>query len=127
MTTTVTTSEILSMASAEMRGLDRLVGEREVAGGASGVVRYEWMAGGHFLLQHVALAHGDEAETGLEVIGHLHPFGGGQSEHLHSRYYGSGGNTLDYVYEMDGDELTIWAGGVASPAYAGGSTRWATS
>ncbi len=38
-----------------------------------------------------------------------------------SRFYDSMGNTLDYVYELDGDLLTIWAGAKDSPAYFRGS------
>ena len=33
------------------------------------------------------------------------------------RYYDNQGNTLDYVYELDRDVLTIWAGEQGSPAY----------
>jgi uncharacterized membrane protein len=41
--------------SDKVRALDRLVGDRRVTGGAEGTVRYEWMAGGYFLIQHVEL------------------------------------------------------------------------
>jgi hypothetical protein len=34
-----------------------------------------------------------------------------------ARAYDSVGNTLDYVYEMDGDTLTIWGGERGSPAF----------
>ena len=101
-----------------MKQLDRLVGTWEVAGGAVGTVRYEWMEGGSFLLQHVDL--GDEAR-GLEVIGHEKPFLGGRSEDVKSRFYGHTGDTLDYVYEPDGDTLTIWGGHKGSPAYFRGT------
>lgn len=104
-----------------MRALDRLVGTWDVTGGAQGTVTYEWMDGGHFLLQHVALGSGDDANTGLEVIGHLHPLMGEPSEHVHSRFYGSDGATLDYVYELDGDDLTIWGDEIGSPAAFRGS------
>jgi hypothetical protein len=57
------------------------------------------------------------ADDGLEVIGHLRPFGEPPSEEICSRYYDSDGNTLDYVYELSGDTLTIWAGGKGSPAH----------
>ena len=107
--------------SAKLRALDRLVGSWQVTGGATGFVTYEWMAGGFFLLQHVELGSDGHVESGLEVIGHLHPFMGEPSEHVHSRYYGGGGSTLDYVYELEGDELTIWAGEVGSPAYYRGT------
>ena len=103
--------------SAAVSALDRLVGEWTVTGGAEGIVRYEWMPGRHFLLQHVELEQFGEQITGLEVIGHLKPFGEPAGTDLASRFYDSLGNTLDYTYEIDGDTLTIWAGPVGSPAY----------
>lgn len=99
-----------------MDRLGRLVGRWEVTGEATGTVTYEWLDGRQFLLQHVELGHGENLNTGLEVIGHLQPLMGERSEHVHSRFYGSDGATLDYVYELDGDDLTIWAGEVGSPA-----------
>ena len=54
---------------------------------------------------------------GAEVIGHLRPFGESASDEVHSRFYDSTGNTLDHVYELDGDTLRIWAGEKGSPAY----------
>lgn len=97
--------------------LDRLVGDWTVTGGAEGFVRYEWMPGRFFLLQHVELEQFGESITGLEVIGQLHPFGEPVGPNVVSRFYDSMGNTLDYVYELDGDVLTIWAGAKGSPAY----------
>lgn len=103
--------------SADVAALDRLVGEWTVTGGVEGVVRYEWMPGRHFLLQHVEIAQFGEQITGLEVIGHLRPFGRPAGSDLASRFYDSLGNTLDYTYELDGDTLTIWGGPKGSPAY----------
>jgi hypothetical protein len=37
-----------------------------------------------------------------------------------SRFYDNIGNTLDYVYELEGDTLTIWGGEKGSPAYSKG-------
>ena len=96
---------------------DRLVGTWEVSGGVQGQVRYEWMEGGFFLMQHVDL--GDN--KGLEIIGHLRPFGEAPSPDIKSRYYGSMGETYDYVYELEGDTLTIWGGEKGSPAYYRGT------
>lgn len=103
--------------SEALRALDRLVGTWEVSGGVQGTVRFEWMEGGFFLLQHVDLVHDGRPVRGLEVIGHEHPFGGEPSADVKSRFYDVEGNTLDYVYEIDGDTLTIWGGERGSPAY----------
>jgi hypothetical protein len=99
----------------------RLAGAWRVSGGAEGTVRYEWMDGGFFLIQHVELEQYGQQTKGIEVIGHLRPFGQPPSQAIHSRYYDSSGNTLDYVYELDGDTLTIWAGEKGSPAYYQGA------
>jgi hypothetical protein len=111
----------MSNPSEQLRALDRLVGRWRLTGGATGTVTYEWGVGESFLFQHVDLVHDGHHVTGLEVIGHLQPFGGERSEDVHSRYYGSEGSTFDYVYELDGDVLTIWAGEKGSPAYFRGT------
>ena len=103
--------------SAGLRALERLVGTWRVTGGAEGEVTYEWMKGGYFLLQRVRLDQFGQEITGLEVIGNLHPFGEPVGEDVVSRFYDSLGNTLDYVYDITGDTLTIWAGVKGSPAY----------
>lgn len=107
--------------SPELRALDRLVGTWKVTGGAEGTVRYEWMPGGFFLLQHVDLEQFGESITGMEVIGNLRPFGEPPGKDVVSRFYDSTGNTLDYTYELTGDTLTIWAGAKGSPAYFRGT------
>jgi len=105
-----------SAPSAALQALDRLVGTWRVTGGAAGTVTYEWLEGGHFLLQHVDLEQDGQPIRGLEVIGHLRPDGQDPSADVHSRYYDSTGATLDYVYEVHGDTLHIWMGGKGSPA-----------
>ncbi|MGW4499913.1 hypothetical protein ACWENR_15040 [Micromonospora sp. NPDC004336] len=107
--------------SAELKALDRLVGTWAVTGGAEGTVTYEWMEGGFFLLQRVALTQFGQPVTGLEVIGNLRPFGEPVGADVVSRFYDSTGNTLDYVYELTGDTLTIWGGAKGSPAYYRGT------
>jgi hypothetical protein len=42
-----------------------------VTGGAEGTVRFEWMQGGFFLVQHVELEQYGQRISGIEVIGHL--------------------------------------------------------
>lgn len=105
----------------DLRTLDRLIGTWKVTGGAEGEVTYEWMEGGFFLVQYVELEQYGQKIKGLEIIGHLQPFGEEPSEDIKSRYYDSIGNTLDYVYELDGNTLTIWAGEKGSPAYYRGT------
>lgn len=103
--------------AADMKALGRLLGTWQVSGGAAGTVTYEWMEGQFFLLQHVDLEQYGQTTTGLEVIGHLQPFGEEPSQNIKSRYYDSMGNTLDYVYELQGDTLTIWGGEKGSPVH----------
>ncbi|HSJ45126.1 MAG TPA: hypothetical protein VK923_10645 [Euzebyales bacterium] len=107
--------------SPDLRGLERLLGTWQVTGGAQGTVTYEWLDGGFFLLQHVDLEQYGQRVTGIEVIGRLQPFGEEQTDDIWSRYYDSMGNTFDYVYELDGDTLTIWGGERGSPAYFRGT------
>jgi hypothetical protein len=101
----------------DVQALGRLVGTWTISGGATGRATYEWLEGGFFLLQHVELEQYGQRIKGLEVIGHEQPFGGEPSPDIKSRFYDNLGNTLDYVYELEGDTLTIWGGERGSPAY----------
>ena len=107
--------------SPDLKRLDRLVSTWEVAGGAQGRVRFEWMEGGFFLIQHVDLEQYGQKIKGIEIIGHERPFGAEPSEEIKSRFYDNMGNTLDYVYELEGDTLTIWGREKGSPAYSKGT------
>jgi hypothetical protein len=92
--------------------LDRLVGTWNVSGpDHSGQVSYEWMEGGHFLVQHVDLVQDGQRNKGVEYIGYDQPSGT-----LRSHYFGSHGDVLEYVYEITDDTLTIWFGQAGSPA-----------
>jgi hypothetical protein len=102
----------------DLKSLNRLVGRWRISGEAEGEVRYEWLEGGFFLLQHVDLG----GNQGLEIIGHEQKYGEAPSQEITSRYYGNNdGSTLDYVYELEGDSLTIWFGERGSPAYYKGT------
>ncbi|MGW0587332.1 hypothetical protein [Streptosporangium sp. NPDC002607] len=101
-----------------MTELDRLTGTWKVSGEATGQVTYSWLVGRHFLKQEVDLQHAGRHITGIEIIGREKPFGAEEAgEDITSRFYGSQGETLDYVYEINGDTLTIWGGEKGSPAY----------
>ncbi|MFE3446399.1 hypothetical protein ACFXNW_25510 [Nocardia sp. NPDC059180] len=110
-----------SQPSTEVKALERLIGTWKVTGGAEGTVRYEWMFGRFFLIQHIDLTQFGEPVVGMEVIGNLRPFGEPTGTDVMSRYYDSLGNTFDYVYELVGDKLTIWGGVKGSPAYYEGA------
>jgi hypothetical protein len=87
---------------------DALVGTWKLRGGAEGVIRYEWIEGGRFLIQHVDLTALGKQIKGIEVIGHLHRIGEPPSQDVWTRFYSAlDGLTLDYVYELHGNELTI--------------------
>jgi len=101
----------------DLKSLDRLVGTWKMSGDTEGHVTYEWMEGGFFLIQHVDLDQGGQKTKGIEIIGHLRPYGEEPSKEIKSRYYDSKGDTLDYVYDVSGDTLMIWFGEKGSPAY----------
>jgi hypothetical protein len=109
-------------SDAGLRALDRLAGAWRISGDAEGQVRWEWTEGRRFLLQHIDIVQGGRTIKGLEVIGHLHPFDGERSADIHSRVYSLlDGLTLDYVYECEGDTLTIWGGEKGSPVHYRGT------
>jgi hypothetical protein len=102
----------------QLASLDRLVGSWQVTGDAQGVIRYRWLDGHFFLIQDIDLILGDHHIKGMEVIGRDRPFGAEKpGEDIRSRVYDQEGNTLDYVYELTGDTLTIWGGQKGSPSF----------
>ena len=104
--------------NADLNGLQKLIGTWKQSGGVNGEISYEWMDGGFFLMQCVDLEQYGQPIKGVEIIGHLQPFGEAPSDEIRSRFYSSlDGMTLDYVYEVEGDTLTIWGGEKGSPAY----------
>lgn len=107
--------------AADLKSLEPLVGTWTLSGDTSGQMTYQWMEGGFFLLQHLDMVHGSNHIKGLEVIGHLRPFGEEASQDIKSRFYSSTGDTLDYVYELSDDTLMIWGGEKGSPAYFKGT------
>ena len=107
-----------NVADKELAALDRLVGAWQVTGGAEGTISYRWLEGGYFLVQDFDLKHEGYPVKGIEVIGRERLFGAGApGEDITSRVYDNQGNTLDYVYELEGATLTVWGGEKDSPAY----------
>lgn len=106
----------------QVKALERLIGSWRVSGGAEGTVTYRRLEGGFFLIQDIDLEHDGRRIIGFEVIGREKPFGADKAgEDIKSRVYDTLGNTLDYVYELEGDTLTIWGGEKGSPAYYKGT------
>lgn len=107
----------------DLKTLERLIGTWKVfdpsgSGAIEGRVTYAWVEGGFFLTQQVEFVQSGRTIKGLEIIGHEQTFGQEPSEEIKSRYYDYfSGQTLDYVYELEGDTLTIWGGAKGSPAY----------
>jgi len=90
-----------------VQALDRLAGTWQISGDATGTVTYRWLPGGFFLLQEGELVLFGHKNSFTEIIGRHRPFRGEPSAEIHSCAYTSEGDTLDYVYELDGDTLTI--------------------
>lgn len=108
--------------NADLKSLEKLVGTWNLSGGATGTIRFEWMEGGFFLVQHVDLEHAGNRHRGIEIIGHEQKFGHAPSPEIKSRYYDyKDGTTFDYVYEVEGDTLMIWAGEKNSAVYCKGT------
>ncbi len=105
----------------DLRALDRLVGEWEWSGDyVRGTSTYEWMEDGFFHLQRYDFEtpDGRKVAAGLEIIGHERPFSSVPGEEIKARQQSNTGDTLvDYVYELEGDTLTIWGGEKGAPAY----------
>jgi hypothetical protein len=122
-----TTEESRPTPKPDLKSLDRLVGTWKLSdptgkGGIEGTVRFEWMEGGFFLIQHVDLDQNGHKNKGMEIIGHERVFGAAEPrDDIQSRFYSDSGDTLDYVYEVDSRTLTIWGGEKGSPAYFEGT------
>ena len=107
-----------SKPNADLKSLERLIGTWKQSGGIAGEITYEWMEGGFFLIQRVDLEQDEQKIQGIEIIGHLQMFGEEPGKDIKSRFYSFlDGMTLDYVYEIIGDTLTIWGGERGSAAY----------
>jgi hypothetical protein len=80
------------------------------------------MERGFFLIQHVDLEqYGQRISKASRSSGTKCSSGQCLARRLKSRFYASTGETLDYVYELEGDTLTIWGGEKDSPAYYTGA------
>ncbi|HSB10598.1 MAG TPA: hypothetical protein VLM38_14005 [Blastocatellia bacterium] len=106
----------------DLKSLSKLIGTWKVSdpsgkNAINGTESYEWMEGGFFVMHRFDFVHYGHIVRGIEIIGHEHAFGAEPGTDIRSRIYDTRGNTLDYVYEVDKETLTIWGGEKGSPAY----------
>ncbi len=104
-----------------LEGTWRLEGRDPASGETfTGTVTREWLPGGFFLTQTTAID--GHPQVGTEYIGYDTAAGA-----LRSMYFSEEGPgpfcsfALEYVWEVDGDRLTIWHGWRDSPARFAGT------
>ncbi len=96
---------------ADLKNLERLVGEWEVSGDAQGHLSFAWAEGNFFLVQQVELQYGGRLIKGIEYIGHVEGVNEKPSKDIRSRFYSHlDGLTLDYTYELKNNTFTVWFG-----------------
>ena len=116
------------MPNPALRRLDVLVGTWNLKGRESGPygeihgqVRFEWLEGGYFLVQHTDINHIGRHIKGIEIIGYGRGWDGITNKDCTSSYFDSEGNAFTYVWDVEEDTLTIWGGEEGSPAYYQGT------
>ena len=89
-----------------LQQLDVLVGTWEASGSfLNGSIRFEWMEGGFFLIQHVDCQTADRAVKGIEYIGFDE-----ETQTLRSHYLDIHGSNFTYTWEVEGSAVRIWFG-----------------
>lgn len=115
------TKQPMPKPNPDLKGLEKMIGTWQVTGGIEGTNTYEWTEGEFFLIQRFDFVKDGQPIKGIEIIGHEKGFTGEPSAEIKTRVYSfTDGMTLDYVYEMEGSELTIWLDNKGSDAYMKG-------
>jgi hypothetical protein len=97
----------------QLRQLDRLIGTWEATGSfLNGVMTFEWMEGGFFLIQHVDAEAGGRPIKGTEYIGFDE-----DTQTLRSHYMDVHGDNFTYTWEIDDDTIRTWFGDKSSDNY----------
>jgi hypothetical protein len=100
-----------------LRQFDRLIGNWRISGkDVEGTIRFEWMEGGFFVIQHYDLINFGKHYKGIEYIGFDEDTGT-----LRSRLMGTDGSRFMYTYEFDGDKMYYWFGEKGSDQYSVGT------
>jgi hypothetical protein len=100
-----------------LRQADRLIGNWHITGpDVEGTVRYEWMEGGFFFIQHFDLVQGGYHAKGIEYTGFDEETGT-----LRSRLMSTDGSRFMYTYVFDGDKMYYYFGEKGSDTYSLGT------
>ncbi|MBV9791209.1 MAG: hypothetical protein JOZ51_23645 [Chloroflexi bacterium] len=100
-----------------LKQFDRLIGEWRISGpDVEGTIRYEWMEGGFFLIQHFDLINFGERYTGIEYTGYDE-----DTATLRSRLMGTDGSRFMYTYGFEGDTMYYWFGEKGADNYSTGT------
>jgi hypothetical protein len=106
-----------------LRKFDRLVGTWNIMGydqsgsELKGQEKFEWMPGGFFLKQEIDQVYAGQKILGIQIIGFERKWGPDEPHNeCTSHFFDNMGNSWEYVWEMNGNNLTIWGGYVGSPA-----------
>ncbi len=104
-----------------LKAFEKLIGTWKVSGGLQGTNTFEWAEGGFFLIQRFDFERDGHPIKGIEIIGREQKFGEEPGAEIKTRVYSfMDGMTLDYVYEMDDEGLTIWMDHKGSSGYMKG-------
>jgi hypothetical protein len=107
-----------------LKSLDVMVGvwdlegrEADSNGEIKGRLRFEWMEGGFYLVQHVEVDYAGRKVNGVEYVGYDEATNSLRSYFFSNEGPGPfGGVAIEYVWEVEDRTLTIWGGEVGSPA-----------
>jgi hypothetical protein len=110
--------------NAALKNLDVMVGVWDLAGVEAGTngeingrLRFAWMDGGFYLVQHVEVDYAGREVSGVEYIGYDEASGSLRSYFFSNEGPGPfGGVAIEYVWEVGDGTLTIWGGEIGSPA-----------
>lgn len=100
-----------------LRDFDRVIGTWRISGPeVEGTIRYEWMEGGFFAIQHFDLENLGERYRGIEYTGFDEATGT-----LRSRLMGTDGSRFMYTYAFDENHMYYWFGEKGADNYSVGT------
>ncbi|HEY0739745.1 MAG TPA: hypothetical protein VGD69_32770 [Herpetosiphonaceae bacterium] len=100
-----------------LKQFDRLIGDWCITGpDVDGTIRYEWMEGGFFLIQHFDLVNFGARYQGIEYTGYDE-----DTATLRSRLMGTDGSRFMYTYGFDGNKMYYWFGEKGADNYSVGT------